>query len=104
MTRTLTFAALCAAALLAPTLALAQSTAPGRAPATREAPRPPGLGGQVPPGHGGPNPSETRRNGGSASDQLDRVPRPCLPGGALSGEAVNGQFGRNRARTRACGN
>ena len=103
MTRSVTFAALCAVALLVPAIAVAQAAPRNRTPQFREAPRPPGLGDNLPPGHGGPNPSLTRRNGGSASDQLDRVPRACLPGGALSGEAVHGQQGRARARARVCG-
>ena len=65
-------------------------------------PRPPGLGTNLPPGHGGPNPGDAHRNG-NARTQLPRIPRACLPGGALSGDATNGQVGRDRARARVCG-
>jgi hypothetical protein len=103
-----TAAVLAAALLAAPLDAAAQSTdrngrgtgstLPFRATTP---PTAPGLGENAPPGFGGPNPGDAHRNG-NARSQLPRIPSACVPGGALSGEATNGQIGRNRARERVC--
>ena len=70
----------------------------------RVVPAPPGRGlDWLPPGLGGLIPGLGRgRNDPEAGEQLRRIPRACAPGGALSGEAVHGQFGRNHARGRVC--
>lgn len=70
----------------------------------RVVPVPPGRGlDWLPPGLGGLIPGLGRgRNDPEAGEQLRRIPRACAPGGALSGEAVHGQFGRNHARGRVC--
>jgi hypothetical protein len=70
----------------------------------RVVPAPPGRGlDWLAPGLGGLIPGLGRgRNDPEAGEQLRRIPRACAPGGALSGEAVHGQFGRNHARGRVC--
>jgi hypothetical protein len=68
-------------------------------------PRPAGLGGNLPPGFGGPNPGDGRRGNGDASagrSELRGLLSACAPGGALSGDAEDGQVGRNRARALVC--
>jgi len=104
--------------LLGPACASAQSApAPGNSrgvlaamptlPATAAPQSRPADGGDaVPPGFGGVNGRGTRGNGNGttpgARGQLPRLINVCGPGGALSGEATNGQIGRNRARARVC--
>jgi hypothetical protein len=75
---------------------------PNLPPQSNAPPRPRGLGGQLPPGHGGPSP----REGAGGSDLRDEILgrlRVCAPGGALSGTPENGQQGRSRARALVCG-
>src|SRR5688572_11943885 len=64
-------------------------------------PRPAGLGGNLPPGHGGPNPSETRRASAARAEAVGLV-AVCGPGGALSVQAAAGNPGRTRARALVC--
>jgi hypothetical protein len=99
-------------ALATAPLALAQSSDRGSRPAfptlppqAGAPPRPAGLGGNLPPGFGGPNPGDGRRNHGngpSDRSELRGLLAVCAPGGALSGDAEHGQVGRNRARALVC--
>jgi hypothetical protein len=58
-------------------------------------PRPAGLGGNLPPGFGGPNPGAAHRNSGNGAavggrSELRGLLSACAPGGALSGESEDG--------------
>ena len=107
-----------AAVLAAPIPVQAQSANANEASARRAAnallrqmpnrvvPTPPGRNADwTPPGLGGviPGLGRGRGNDGDAGGELRRIPRPCAPGGALSGTIENGQIGRNHARGRVCG-
>ena len=67
-------------------------------------PRPAGLGGNLPPGHGGPNPGATRRNASAAHAEAAGLVAVCGPGGALSAQAAAEHPGRARARALVCPN
>lgn len=64
-------------------------------------PRPAGLGGNLPPGRGGPNPSLTRR-ASNARSEISGLAAVCGPGGALSAQEAAGNPGRARARALVC--
>jgi hypothetical protein len=64
-------------------------------------PRPAGLGGNLPPGRGGPNPSVTRR-ASSAREEAMGLLAVCGPGGALSAQNAAANPGRARARALVC--
>ena len=70
----------------------------------RAPPRPAGLGGNLPPGHGGPNPSDSRghRAGSPARHEAAGLLAVCGPGGVLSAEGAAGNRGRTRARSLVC--
>ena len=113
-----TLALVAAAFLTASTFATAQSTGrllrgggerpvfPTLPPQAGAPPLPAGLNGNLPPGFGGPLP--TPPNGsGAGNPPIPPADAPglfsvCGPGGALSGEAVQGQVGRSRARALVC--
>lgn len=97
----------CASAQSAPGNSRAELAAMPALPANAAPQSRPADGGDaVPPGFGGVNGRGTRGNGNGnangARNQLPRLHNVCGPGGALSGEATNGQIGRNRARARVC--
>jgi hypothetical protein len=72
---------------------------------TRAPPRPAGLGGNLPPGSGGPNPSLVRGHGGGASAarrEAAGLLAVCGPGGVLSAQGAAGNPGRSRARALVC--
>ena len=96
--------------LVAPSSAMAQSSSgntrtilpmPTITGRTLTPPRPSGLGGNLPPGHGGPNPSVTRR-ASNARDEVRGLLAVCGPGGALSAQEAAGNPGRTRARALVC--
>jgi hypothetical protein len=104
-----------AASLTLPATASAQSSpAPGsrvlpvfatQPLLTRTPPRPAGLGGNLPPGLGGPNPSLVRGHGGNGSAALREAAgllAVCGPGGVLSAQGAEGNRGRSRARALVC--
>lgn len=116
----LTAAWIAAALLASPTLSSAQT--PGRVPRGERPerpefptlppqasapPQPAGLGGNLPPGFGGPIPTPqtappVMATPPSGPSQGRGLPSVCGPGGALSGEAAIGQTGRARARALVC--
>ena len=74
---------------------------PGTLTRTLTPPRPAGLGGNLTPGHGGPNPSLSRR-ASQARDEVMGLVAVCGPGGALSAQNAAGNPGRTRARALVC--
>ena len=66
-------------------------------------PRPAGLGGNLPPGHGGPNPSAARPQTAPGVLEALGLLRVCGPGGVLSAQGAAANPGRTRARALVCG-
>ena len=110
----LSAAVFCAALLAVPASASAQSN-PGNGNRAlpvfgpqpllqRAPPRPAGLGGNLPPGHGGPTPSAGRGHRGEspARHEAAGLLAVCGPGGVLSAEGAAGNRGRTRARALVC--
>ena len=106
--------ALVVAALLMPSTPASAQSATGSARShvptpssvtrTLTPPRPAGLGGHLPPGHGGPHPGATRRATSSAHGEAVGLAAVCGPGGALSAQAAADNPGRTRARALVCPN